>query len=73
LAGQVVAAGETLGAVGHTGLNASQAGHGGHLHFEANEYVNGRVRALDYQRLRTMLRTWRSSAAPGGAQTTHAH
>jgi murein DD-endopeptidase MepM/ murein hydrolase activator NlpD len=71
-AGQVVAAGEHLGTVGHSGLNASQAGHGRHLHFEANEYVNGRVRALDYQRLRAMLRTWRSSAIPGGAHPTHA-
>jgi murein DD-endopeptidase MepM/ murein hydrolase activator NlpD len=59
-AGQFVAAGESIGSVGHTGLNASQAGHGRHLHFEANEYVDGRVRALDYRRLRTMLRSWHS-------------
>lgn len=58
-AGDVVAAGERLGTVGHTGLNASHAGHGMHLHFETNEDINGHVRALDYQRLRTMLRSWR--------------
>jgi murein DD-endopeptidase MepM/ murein hydrolase activator NlpD len=57
--GDVVAAGQVLGRVGHSGLNASRAGHGRHLHFEANEYVTGHVRALDYQRLRTMLRGWR--------------
>jgi murein DD-endopeptidase MepM/ murein hydrolase activator NlpD len=61
--GRLVAAGDRLGAVGHTGLNASQAGHGRHLHFEANEFVGGRVRALDDQRLRTMLRAWRSESA----------
>jgi murein DD-endopeptidase MepM/ murein hydrolase activator NlpD len=62
--GDLVAAGERLGDVGHSGLNASQAGHGRHLHFEANEYSDGQVRALSYQRLRTMLRGWRSSSSP---------
>jgi murein DD-endopeptidase MepM/ murein hydrolase activator NlpD len=66
-AGHIVTAGEPLGTVGHTGLNASRAGHGRHLHFEANEYVNGRVKALDYQQLRAMLRKWRSNAARGAA------
>jgi murein DD-endopeptidase MepM/ murein hydrolase activator NlpD len=60
--GQFVAAGESIGSVGHTGLNASRAGHGRHLHFEANECIDGRMRALDYQRLRTLLRSWRSPA-----------
>ena len=64
--GEVVAAGAQLGSVGHSGLNASQAGHGRHLHFEANEYVDGHMRALDWQRLRTMLRNWR---LPGAART----
>jgi hypothetical protein len=59
-----VAAGERLGDVGHSGLNASQAGHGRHLHFETNEYSDGQVRALSYQRLRAMLRGWRSSSSP---------
>jgi len=36
--GQLVLAGDTLGVVGHTGKNASLAGHGGHLHFEINAY-----------------------------------
>jgi murein DD-endopeptidase MepM/ murein hydrolase activator NlpD len=63
--GDIVAAGSPLGSVGHSGLNASRAGHGRHLHFEANEYVDGHVRALDYRQLRAMLRTWRSSPGPG--------
>jgi murein DD-endopeptidase MepM/ murein hydrolase activator NlpD len=64
-AGDLVAAGDTLGHVGHSGLNASQAGHGRHLHFESNEYIDGRVRALAYQQLRTMLREWRSQGGQG--------
>jgi murein DD-endopeptidase MepM/ murein hydrolase activator NlpD len=73
-AGDLVAAGQTVGSVGHSGLNASQPGHGRHLHFETNEYLEGHVRAVDYHRLRTMLRQWRSSAdgrdqsAQGGAK-----
>jgi murein DD-endopeptidase MepM/ murein hydrolase activator NlpD len=63
--GDLVAAGERLGDVGHSGLNASQAGHGRHLHFEINEYSDGQVRALSYQRLRVTLRGWRSSSSPG--------
>jgi murein DD-endopeptidase MepM/ murein hydrolase activator NlpD len=63
--GDLVAAGERVGDVGHSGLNASQAGHGRHLHFETNEYSDGQVRALSYRQLRTMLRGWRSSASPG--------
>ena len=60
-AGERVAAGQIVGTVGHSGLNASQPGHGHHLHFETNEYLQGHIRALDYRRLRTMLRQWRSS------------
>jgi murein DD-endopeptidase MepM/ murein hydrolase activator NlpD len=56
--GDLVAAGERLGEVGHSGLNASRAGHGRHLHFETNEYSDGQVRALGYQQLRAMLRGW---------------
>jgi murein DD-endopeptidase MepM/ murein hydrolase activator NlpD len=62
--GDLVAAGQPLGDVGHSGLNASQVGHGRHLHFETNEYSDGQVRAVTYQRLRTMLREWRSSSSP---------
>jgi murein DD-endopeptidase MepM/ murein hydrolase activator NlpD len=70
--GDLVASGERLGDVGHSGLNASQAGHGRHLHFETNQYSDGQVRALNYQLLRTMLRGWRLSSSPvdrtGGSQ-----
>jgi murein DD-endopeptidase MepM/ murein hydrolase activator NlpD len=59
-AGQIVVSGQIIGNVGHTGLNASQPGHGQHLHFESNEYLDGHVRAIDYRRLRTMLRRWRT-------------
>ena len=62
--GDLVAAGECVGGVGHSGLNASQAGHGRHLHFEANEYSDGQVRAFSYQQLRTLLRGWHSSSGP---------
>lgn len=55
--GDLVAAGDTLGKVGHSGLNASREGHGGHLHFEMNEISEGRVKAVDHQRLRKLLRT----------------
>lgn len=59
---QRVAAGQIIGTVGHSGLNASQPGHGRHLHFEVNEYLNGHVRAMDYRQVRTMLRRWRSAS-----------
>jgi murein DD-endopeptidase MepM/ murein hydrolase activator NlpD len=55
-AGEPVAAGQIIGKVGHSGLNAAAPGHGRHLHFEVNEYHAGRVQALDYLRLRAMLR-----------------
>ncbi len=60
--GQIVASGQSIGAVGHTGLNASQPGHGHHLHFETNEYKDGHVSAMDYRRLRAMLRRWHTSS-----------
>lgn len=56
--GDLLAAGDTLGTVGHSGLNAAREGHGGHLHFEMNEITEGRVKAVDHQRLRKLLRTW---------------
>lgn len=61
--GELVEASQIVGSVGHSGLNASQPGHGRHLHFEMNEYLDGHVRAIDYRRLRTMIRQWRSSSA----------
>lgn len=36
-AGDVVLAGDVLGTVGHTGLNAQKPGHGNHLHLEINK------------------------------------
>jgi murein DD-endopeptidase MepM/ murein hydrolase activator NlpD len=70
-AGEVVAAGQIVGSVGHSGLNASQPGHGHHLHFETNEYLEGHVRAVDYRRLRVMLRQWRSSSGAGNSNEKH--
>jgi murein DD-endopeptidase MepM/ murein hydrolase activator NlpD len=61
--GEAVAAGQIVGTVGHSGLTASQPGHGGHLHFETNEYLQGHVRAIDNRRLRAMLRQWPSLSA----------
>jgi murein DD-endopeptidase MepM/ murein hydrolase activator NlpD len=62
-AGKLVSAGQIVGTVGHTGLNAERPGHGHHLHFESNQYLAGHVRAIDYRQLRTMLRQWRSSSS----------
>jgi murein DD-endopeptidase MepM/ murein hydrolase activator NlpD len=53
--GDLVAAGQVVGRVGHTGRNASRWGHGQHLHFEMNEYAGGRVRVIGQRRLRTIL------------------
>jgi murein DD-endopeptidase MepM/ murein hydrolase activator NlpD len=60
--GAVVAPGQTIGRVGHSGLNASMPGHGRHLHFEANAYRDGHVSAFDSRQLRALLRQWRSSS-----------
>lgn len=63
-AGEVVQTGETIGTVGHSGMNASRPRHGGHLHFEVNDYGGGAVRALDYKELLALLKgAW--SAGPG--------
>lgn len=71
-AGKLVAAGEAVGSVGHSGLNASQPGHGRHLHFETNQYLEGHVSAIEYRQLRTLLRQWRSpSGVDAGKATTN--
>uniref|UniRef100_Q01PB4 Peptidase M23B n=1 Tax=Solibacter usitatus (strain Ellin6076) TaxID=234267 RepID=Q01PB4_SOLUE len=70
--GELVTASQIVGSVGHSGLNASQPGHGRHLHFETNEYLEGHVRAIDYRRLRTMLRQWRSFDARDGSGSVQA-
>ena len=62
--GDVVAPGQTIGNVGHSGLNASLTGHGRHLHFEANQYSAGHMRAMDYLWLRAAVRNWRGSPTP---------
>jgi murein DD-endopeptidase MepM/ murein hydrolase activator NlpD len=56
VAGDVVEAGDEIGRVGHTGLNASRNGHGRHLHFEVNEYLEGEIRPMDYKRIWALLR-----------------
>lgn len=35
--GEMIKAGDDLGKVGHTGMNACKPGHGGHLHLEINQ------------------------------------
>ena len=57
--GEIVLPGQMIGSVGHTGLNASQPGHGNHLHFEINEYLYGHVRAMGNGELSNMVQSWR--------------
>ena len=54
-AGDPATAGRPIGVVGHTGLNASRKGHGGHLHFEINQYDGRSVRPLNYLEIREVL------------------
>ena len=56
IAGAAVDAGQTIGRVGHTGLNASRDGHGRHLHFEVNEYDGEAIRPLSYKEIWALLR-----------------
>ncbi len=63
-AGEVVQGGQKIGVVGHTGINASRPKHGGHLHFEVNEYEDGTVRSYDNKELVTFL----NRAAPPAAE-----
>jgi len=53
--GACVEAGSTIGAVGHTGFNASRPGHGRHLHFEANYYGSESMRPLTNEELRSLI------------------
>lgn len=55
----VVEAGDTLGDVGHTGTNASKAGHGSHLHLEINrpESATGGFRPTGVAALERILKT----------------
>lgn len=63
-AGEVVQTGQKIGTVGHSGINASRPRHGGHLHFEVNEYDDGEVRSLDKKQLLALLtRVWSTSSS----------
>ncbi len=53
--GSLVEAGAAIGSVGHSGLNASQPGHGRHLHFEVNEFNGTNVRAFGANELRGII------------------
>ena len=55
-AGTTVRAGDTLGTVGHTGLNAYRPKHGRHLHFEVNAFLDGKTRAFRKAELWTLIR-----------------
>jgi peptidoglycan LD-endopeptidase LytH len=56
-AGDPVTAGQVIGTVGHTGLNASRQGHGRHLHFEINAFDGRSMRPFDSAQLREFLRS----------------
>ncbi len=55
--GDRVEDGTEVGAVGHTGWNASRPGHGGHLHYEATEFTGAAVRALPREELITLIKS----------------
>jgi murein DD-endopeptidase MepM/ murein hydrolase activator NlpD len=55
-AGQEVEPGQVLGSVGHSGLNASRPRHGGHLHFEMNQWTGEEMRVLVARDLWDLLR-----------------
>jgi hypothetical protein len=61
-AGGLVAPGQTIGLVGHTGRNASRPGHGRHLHFEVNEYRDGVTKALTTAELKELIRAYSITA-----------
>ena len=57
--GTIVHAGQKIGTVGNTGINASRPGRGGHLHFEINRYdrIKGIMVAEDVFSLKRKLET----------------
>jgi murein DD-endopeptidase MepM/ murein hydrolase activator NlpD len=57
--GQEIESGQPLGKVGHSGLNASRPRHGGHLHFEVNQWNGERMRVLKAQEIWDLLRSAR--------------
>lgn len=54
---QIICAGEILGTLGNTGINASKPNHGKHLHFEINVYDNttGRMKSLSVHELKERI------------------
>jgi murein DD-endopeptidase MepM/ murein hydrolase activator NlpD len=46
-AGQAVEAGDPVGTIGHSGLNASRPRHGGHVHFEVHRWRDDAMRPLE--------------------------
>lgn len=66
--GEVVSAGATLGPVGHTGVNASERGHGGHLHLEINAY-NGERRVMEAKQSRELRDRMRQLTRARGLHT----
>jgi murein DD-endopeptidase MepM/ murein hydrolase activator NlpD len=64
--GAVVSAGQSLGVVGNTGMNASRKGHGQHLHFEINTFDGLRTSPFSYAQLRDLIAETavRAAAAP---------
>jgi murein DD-endopeptidase MepM/ murein hydrolase activator NlpD len=55
-AGDTIHAGDRVGTVGHTGLNASLPRHGRHLHWEVNQFEEGRTRPLKAAELWNLIR-----------------
>lgn len=68
--GMFVEAGEVIGAVGHTGFNASRKGHGHHLHWEINEFQSGVTVPLGHDDLQILLEA-ASAKSPGYALLTN--
>ena len=54
-AGQVISGRQPIGSVGHSGYHASRPRHGGHLHFEINEFDGHSVHSLSGTALFKML------------------
>lgn len=54
--GDIVNAGKAIGTVGHSGLVASQYGHGEHLHLEINQYKKDSVVYLSQKEILKLLR-----------------
>jgi murein DD-endopeptidase MepM/ murein hydrolase activator NlpD len=54
--GQWVEPGDLIGAIGHSGLNASRPRHGGHVHFEVNLWRDDGVRPLSNREIWQLFR-----------------